>query len=201
MENDPILIPLGHQTPTANLLGLDPIKKLIGHYPLDFFLLLEFERKPPILTPQTPRDMIHEELVQQREATDFLVMSFFTHVHSQHPVLEKEPFLERFDKFLANGQTNDIDAALCLTVLALGEICSSPGDISDMEFPMNKKGADYFAHAYQMILAQENVLFSRDPNVPLTFYFASLYFRYCGRPLQSWKMIHSASTSVQLILS
>lgn len=201
MENDPILIPLGHQTPTGNLLGLDPIKKLIGHYSQDFFLLLESERKIPFLTPRTSKSTIIERLNLDLPATNLLISDFFTHVHSQFPVLEKEPFLQLFEKFLANDQINEIDAALCLTVLALGETFSRDNDLFDLGSSLTGIGAEYFAHAYQILMAGQATLFSRDQAVPLTFFYASLYFRYSGRPLQAWRLIHTASTVVQLIYS
>lgn len=201
MENDPILIPLGHQTPTGNLLGLDPIRKLIGHYSQDFFLLLESERKIPFLTPRTAMSTIIERLNLDIPATNLLISNFFTHVHSQFPILEKEPFLQLLEKFLANDQINEIDAALCLTVLALGETFSRHNDLFDMDSSMTGIGAEYFAHAYQILMAGQTTLFSRDQTVPLTFFYASLYFRYSGRPLQAWRLIHTASTVVQLIYS
>lgn len=201
MENDPILIPLGHQTPTGNLLGLMPIKKLIGHYSQDFFLLLESEREMPFLTPQTSRSSIRERLSKDPALTEFLISNFFTHVYPQFPVLEREPFLQQLEKFLANDQSYDIGAALCLIVLALGEICSNQNASFDMDSSLTGNDAEYFAHAYQILMTGHSTLFSRDQTVPLAFYYASLYFRYIGRPLQAWRLIHTASTGVQLIYS
>lgn len=201
MENDPILIPLGHQTPTGNLLGLEPIRKLIGHYSQDFFLLLESERKEPSLIPRTSISTIREELGQDPSTTSSIISNFFTHIHSQFPVLEKDLFSKQFERFLGKSQIHEAETALCLTVLALGEIFSVHNDLFDMNSSLDGIGGEYFAHAYQILRSGQTTLFSRDQTVPLTFFYASLYFRYTGRPLQAWKLVHTASTGVQLIYS
>ena len=200
-EDGPLLIPLGHQTPTGNLLTLDKIKRLIGEYPQDYFLLLESQRQFPPLIPRESYTAMVARLNLHRVITDFLLKSFFTHIHSQFPVIERKTFLETFEKFLQPGQKPSISAALCLMTLALGEICANPSSNFDIELTEVGNGTDYFAHAYSILTSMEMAPFSRDLAVPLAFFYASLYFRYRCRPLQAWRSIHSASTAVQLALS
>lgn len=206
VEDGPLLIPLGHQTPTGNLLTLDKIKRLIGSYPQDYFLILESERQVQPLIPRVSYTEIVERLNLRRSITDNLVSSFFKNIHSQFPVLERKHFLEMFETFLQpqephNCQEPNISAALCLMTLALGEICTHPNAEFDVESPDFGNGTDYFGHAYQILTTVETAPFSRDLAVPLAFFYASLYFRYRSRPLQAWKTIHSASTAVQLMFS
>ncbi|KAJ5697463.1 transcriptional regulator family: Fungal Specific TF [Penicillium malachiteum] len=200
-EDGPLLIPLGHQTPTGNLLTLDKIKRLIGEYPQDYFLFLESERELQPLTPRVSYAALIDKLNQHREIADFLVSSFFNNIHSQFPILEQKTFLATFEKFLRPNQKPDMSAALCLMTLALGEICTNPSATFDIESSEFGNGTDYFAHGYQILTTVETAPFSRDLAVPLGFFYASLYFRYRSRPLQAWRSIHSASTSVQLMLS
>lgn len=200
-EDGPLLIPLGHQTPTGNLLTLDKIKRLIGEYPQDYFLLLESDRQLPPLIPRESYTAMVARLNLHRVITDFLMTSFFTHIHSQFPVIERKTFLETFEKFLQPGQKPSISAALCLMTLALGEICANPSSNFEIELTEVGNGTDYFAHAYSILASMEMAPFSRDLAVPLAFFYASLYFRYRCRPLQAWRSIHSASTAVQLTLS
>jgi hypothetical protein len=197
----PLLIPLGHQTPTGNLLTLDRIKRLIGDYPQDYFLFLESERRLQPLIPRVSYTAIVERLNLRRSITDSLVSSFFTNIHSQFPVLDRKPFLEMFEKFLHPYQEPDMSAALCLMTLALGEICTNPSANLDIESSDIGNGTDYFAHGYQILTTVETAPFSRDLTVPLAFFYASLYFRYRSRPLQAWRTIHWASTAVQMMFS
>ncbi|KAJ5690047.1 hypothetical protein N7462_004439 [Penicillium macrosclerotiorum] len=200
-DDDPLLIPLGHQTPTGNLLVLEQVKTLIGDYPQDFFLFLESERKIQPLVPKTSRSSIMERLALNRHTANFLIETFFTHVHTQFPILECQPFLKMFQTFLTDPAISDITSALCLTVLALGEICSGINEDFDIEVSSEGNGTEYFSHAYQILSTVETTFFSRDLNVPLAFFYASLYFRYRGRPLQAWRLIHTASSATQLMFS
>ncbi|KAJ6037105.1 hypothetical protein N7540_001384 [Penicillium herquei] len=199
-EDGPLLIPLGHQTPTGNLLTLDKIKRLIGEYPQDYFLFLESERELQPLTPRVSYAALIDKLNQHREIADFLVSSFLTDIHSQFPILEQKTFLATFEKFLQPNQKPDMSAALCLMTLALGEICTNPSATFDIESSDFGNGTDYFAHGYQILTTVETAPFSRDLAVPLGFFYASLYFRYRSRPLQAWRSIHSASTSKHILM-
>ncbi|KAJ4315828.1 hypothetical protein N0V84_008162 [Fusarium piperis] len=44
-EDEPLTIPIGHLTPTSSLFSLEPIQKLIGEYPEDFFYQIESARE------------------------------------------------------------------------------------------------------------------------------------------------------------
>ena len=200
-NDDPLLIPLGHQTPTGSLLGLERIRSLIGDYSQDFFLFLESERSLQPLVPRVPYSSILEELNARRESTDFLVSSFHTHIHSQFPIIEHESFHEMFETFLRTSEGKSSSDALCLIILALGEICSNTIEVYDTESQSDGNGSEYFAHAHRLLTTEGLTLFSRDIRVPMAYFLSSIYFRYRGRPLEAWKMIHTASTGVQLMFS
>ncbi|KAJ5802786.1 uncharacterized protein N7503_005236 [Penicillium pulvis] len=188
-EDGPLLIPLGHQTPTGNLLTLDKIKRLIGDYPQDYFLFLESERRLQPLIPRVSYTAIVERLNLRRSITDSLVSSFFSNIHAQFPVLDRKPFLEMFEKFLHPYQEPDMSAALCLMTLALGEICTNPSANFDIESSEVGNGTDYFAHGYQILTTVETAPFSRDLTVPLAFFYASLYFRLQERDIAPGKQV------------
>lgn len=200
-EEGPLVIPLGHQTPTASLLMLEQIKYLIGDYPHEFFLSQESSRNMRPLIPRLPFATVLERLKLRYESTDFLLAGFFNNVHSQFPLFERNAFLDRFNTFLKTSQFNTVSDALCLTVLALGEICSTTIDVFDTESRNGSNGTEYFAHAQKILNGAGMALFRKDPMAPLAFFFASVYFRYRGWPLEAWRYIHTASTGIQLIFS
>ncbi|KAJ5310189.1 uncharacterized protein N7443_002650 [Penicillium atrosanguineum] len=200
-SDDPLLIPLGHQTPTGNLLGLERIRNLIGDYSQDFFLSLESERSLRPLAPQVPYSAILEKLNANRETTDFLIFSFCNYVYPHFPILERESLHEMFETFLQSSEGRTSSDALCLIFLALGEICSTAVNVYDTESQTESNGTEYFTHAYQILATEGLTLFSRDVKVPLTYFFGSIYFRYRGRALEAWEMIHAASSGVQLMFS
>ncbi|KAJ5677726.1 transcriptional regulator family: Fungal Specific TF [Penicillium maclennaniae] len=193
-NNDPFLIPLGHQTPTGNL-------NLIGDYSQDFFLFLESERSLRPLAPQVPYSAILAKLTANRETTDFLISSFCNYVHLHFPILELESLHEMIETFLQSSEGRTSSDALCLIILALGEICSTTVNVYDTESQTDSNGTECFAHAYQILATEGLTLFSRDVKVPLAYFFGSIYFRYRGRALEAWKMIHAASSGVQLMFS
>ncbi|KAJ5122548.1 transcriptional regulator family: Fungal Specific TF [Penicillium atrosanguineum] len=189
-SDDPLLIPLGHQTPTGNLLGLERIRNLI-----------ESERSLRPLAPQVPYSAILEKLNANRETTDFLIFSFCNYVYPHFPILERESLHEMFETFLQSSEGRTSSDALCLIFLALGEICSTAVNVYDTESQTESNGTEYFTHAYQILATEGLTLFSRDVKVPLTYFFGSIYFRYRGRALEAWEMIHAASSGVQLMFS
>jgi hypothetical protein len=200
-SDDPLLIPLGHQTPTGNLLSLEKIKSLIGDYSQDFFLFLESKRCLRPLAPTVTHSAVLDKLNASREATDFLVSSFCTSVHPHFPILERKTFEEMFETFLQSSDGRTSSDALCFIILALGEICSATSNIYDTESQTESNGTEFFTHAYRILATEGLTLFSWDVKIPLTYFFASLYFRYRGRALEAWKMVHAASSGVQLMFS
>lgn len=200
-EEGPLGIPLGHQTPTASLLMLEPVKSLVGEYPQEFFLSQEAAR---VLRPLIPREhfsAVHERLKLRHEETEFMLARFFHNINSQFPLLEQNAFQDRFNRFLASSQCNTVSDAVCLIVVALGEICSTTIDVFDAESRQGRNGTEHFAHAQKILNGAGMALFRTDPMGPLAFFLASVYFRYRGRPLEAWRYIHTASTGIQLIFS
>lgn len=180
---------------------LEQVQTLIGVYPPEFFLTQESARKVQPLLPRKSFPSVLERLNLRGEITTFLVENFFTIIHTQFPVMERVGFMHTFDTFLKTSQGDLMSDALCLTICALGEISATTVEVFDTESTLGSNGTEYFAHASPILNEGGTALFSRDTTTPLAYFFASVYLRYRGRPLEAWKHIHTASTAVQLIFS
>lgn len=104
-----------------------------------------------------------------------------------------------YDKVVAEG-TLAITHSVCLVfvVLALGAIAqvSSFRDVSEDAPP----GIDFFEPALRHLVHEWPMFSGADIVLPQAMYLASLYFGYLSRPLQTWRLVHMASTSTQQIL-
>lgn len=198
-ESSPLIIPVKHKTSSSYLLGLPPVKALIGEYPPDLFFRLESKSQlPPELDfDNGPISLPPFEIPEQVASN--LISVFFTVVHPNHPILNSEIFHEIYSKFLETGPDSSIESALCMVVLALGAVASSQLDPNI--FNSSPPGLIYIQHAMQTLLRQSSWSFSFDLMLPQGLVLASIYFAYIIRPLQSWRLIHSATVMLQLKLS
>lgn len=195
----PLTIPVKHKTSSTYLLSLPSMKALIGEYPPDLFFLLESRSQlPPELSFEqlsNPRP----QLAIRRDIADELVSKFFTLAHPNHPILEYAEFEETYAQFLRTGPDSSISSALCMTVLALGAVAASP--LKAPEFKLSPPGMEYMQHALPTLISQSSWSFSHSILLPQALVLASVYFAYIVRPLQSWRLIYSASTIIQFKLS
>ncbi|KAL1889590.1 hypothetical protein Sste5346_008839 [Sporothrix stenoceras] len=136
-EGEPLTIPVGHLTPTGSLFALEPIKKLIGEYPEDYFFQIEGlrtyrpgNRRARGTSGNSLRDDL-DSLFLGKAYTDLLLTAFFTHVQPHFPIVCADVFMPFVDRVLGlawmddpakNQDDAEIDVALCLTVLALGRL-------------------------------------------------------------------------------
>lgn len=191
----PFTIPPKHQTSTNSLLALPIVKALVGEFPEDYFFRIESQRAEgkwissnPVVPPLN------------REVTDLLVATFFSVVHPCHPILDRDEFRSIYQNVLTNGLGQNLESALCLTILALGVVASQSAG-PDARAGNWTPGMEYFQPALHILLAQSAFSFSPNLLLPQGLVFGGIYFAYIAQPLPSWKLIHLASTNVQLLLS
>ncbi|PLB50382.1 putative C6 finger domain protein [Aspergillus steynii IBT 23096] len=195
----PLTIPVKHKTSSSYLLSLPSMKALIGEYPPDLFFLLESRSQLPPELAFENFSMPRPQLNIRREVADDLVSTFFALAHPNHPILEQAEFEEIYNQFMKDGPDSSIASALCMSVLALGAVAASP--LKAPEFKTSPPGMEYMQHALPTLISQSSWSFSYNLLLPQALVFASVYFAYIVRPLQSWRLIYSASTILQFKLS
>lgn len=195
----PLTIPVKHKTSSSYLLGLPAMKALVGEYPTDLFFMLE-SRSP--LPPELAFDKwpsAQPSVHISRELADSLVSTFFSTAHHNHPILDPGQFQEVYEQFLEAGPDSSIATALCMVVFALGTVAASPLDTQT--FSTQPPGMQYIQYAMPTLIAFSSWSFSSSLLLPQALVLASVYFAYIVRPLQSWRLIYSATTILQFKLS
>ncbi|KAF7562466.1 hypothetical protein G7046_g1669 [Stylonectria norvegica] len=196
----PLTIPVKHKTSSSYLLSLPAMKALVGEYPTDLFFLLE-SRNP--LPPQLSFDkwpVPRPSLEIHRDVADDLVSNFFSSAHHNHPILDHDEFQEIYSRFWeAGGPDSSITSALCMVIFALGTVAASSPDPDC--FDTSPPGMEYMQHAMPTLISLSSWSFSNSLELPQALVLASVYFAYIVRPLQSWRLIYSASTILQFKLS
>lgn len=195
----PLDIPVKHKTSSSYLLGMPAMKALVGDYPKDLFFLLESKHAlPPQLSfetlPRTP-----PELHITREMADSLVATFFSTAHTNHPILDEGSFRELYNVFLENGVDSSVESSLCLVVFALATVATASPESSN--FSTSPPGMEYIQQAMPTLLSLSSWSFTYSIVLAQALVLASVYFAYIVRPLQSWRLIYSASTILQFKLS
>ena len=193
----PLDIPVKHKTSSSYLLGMPAMRALVGEYPKDLFFLLESKHPlPPQLSfetlPRTP-----PQLHVTREIADHLVATFFATAHINYPILDEASFRELYYVFLENGVDSSVESALCLVVFALATVATA----SPESFSASPPGMEYLQHALPTLLSLSSWSFTHSIVLAQALVLASVYFAYIVRPLQSWRLIYSASTILQFKLS
>ncbi|KAH7127614.1 hypothetical protein EDB81DRAFT_145494 [Dactylonectria macrodidyma] len=198
-EEEPLTIPIGHLTPTSSLFSLEPIQKLIGEYPEDFFFQIESTRE---FVPDVVNGSFHDALTLlnlDKAHMDTLLSAFFTEIHPHFPIIDQSHFMAFFESTMSSAE-DETDTALCLTILALGRLaCNrqacSPGNYTGDD------GVDYSSLAYRTLTARWITSFGSDLSLALGLVYLAIYLCYLERPLHAWRLIHMASTKLQLIVS
>ncbi|KAJ5356552.1 Phytanoyl-CoA dioxygenase [Penicillium concentricum] len=196
-------IPPLHDTPTGSLFALDRIKNLIGDYSEDFFQQIAIKRPfnssqaagIPQAFEQIDRSRLHPQITKP------LITEFLNHVHPFFPVLEPQLLHMLFETFSTYTKVNSIQTSLYLIILALGKASSNPQRIFNIEEEKDLSGMEYFASAYHYLSGPLITPFTGDHLLPLALFYASLYLRHIGRPIQAWQMIREASCSVEIMIS
>ncbi|KAL5355640.1 putative C6 finger domain protein [Aspergillus floccosus] len=188
----PLTIPVKHKTSSTFLLTLPPVKSLVGDYPTDLFFRLE-SRCP--LPPQLSLDQWPSPIPLDIERDDDLVSVFFSLVHPNHPILDRQDFERIYEKFVETGPDYNLESILCLVVLALGAVATAPPN--PQTFQESPPGMHYIQHAMPTLISLSAWSFPSSILLPQALVLASVYFAYIVRPLQSWRLMHAASTILQ----
>ena len=197
----PLTIPVKHRTSSSYLLTLPAIKSLIGENPPDLFFRLESQNPVPeaLSLPNLPMGALPPAVLDlRRSEADELVGNFFATAHANHPLLDETEFQGVYEHFMRVGPDSSIECALCMVVLSLGAAASSPRSPRVADAP---PGMKYMQHALPTLLSLSSWSFSTSLLLPQALVLASLYFAYIVRPLQSWRLIQTASSNLQLKLS
>ncbi|KAH6977379.1 putative C6 finger domain protein [Ilyonectria sp. MPI-CAGE-AT-0026] len=195
----PLTIPVKHKTSSSYLLSLPAMKSLIGEYPTDLFFLLESRNRLPPELSFEDWPGARPAIVIDRDMADELVAIFFSSAHHSHPILDQDEFQDIYSQFLQTGPDSSIASALCMVIFALGTVASSQPDPG--RFSSSPPGMQYMQHAMPTLISQSSWSFSYSLLLPQALVLASVYFAYIVRPLQSWRLIYSASTILQFKLS
>ena len=191
-------IPPGHLTTTGSLLVSEKLKTLLGDFPVDFFLDTETRRAVPDSLLFTNRPDSHTILPEvDAEVTGHLVEAFFSLVHSEHPILNKDSFSRSYRSVLENGLGRDLDSALCLVCFALGEVAQLMPTSLELTDTTWAPGAKYMSMALPALIDEFMGSFGTSIVLPQALYLAARYFGFLARPVQSWKLVHMASTNLQ----
>lgn len=198
----PMSIPIGHTTTTEYMLHMSKIKTLFGEFPPDLFIRAESKRHMPHQLSFVPGTITASQLpVLDGESTSALVEAYFRHVHVEMPILHKDQFWELYDQHVRAGLNVDCDSALCLAVLALGSAALEQVDPTKSSSPYWVPGAEFISPALQILMNEYLLSFCPTITLPQSLILISKYFGFLLRPLQSWKLIHMASTSIQYLNS
>ncbi|CAK7218997.1 hypothetical protein SBRCBS47491_003695 [Sporothrix bragantina] len=196
-----LIIPVGHWTTTGNLLSLPQIRNLLGTYPPNFFLQLESARANAVHSHvcQGQPATIPELPVLHASETDALVDAFFAYVYPLFPVLDRDMFAPLYKTVLTRGLRADPASALCLMLLALGQMALLDREDYDVGTHTGEelRGIDYFAPAYRIATAEWGFCYETDYVLPLALIHGALYLQYMNLPLQAWRMVHLTSINLQ----
>ncbi|KAJ6028323.1 hypothetical protein N7540_003899 [Penicillium herquei] len=200
-DDQPFSIPDGHLTTTGSLFLLEPIQRLIGEYPGNFFYHIESIRVPPFEKhPKPPKETL-QNLNLETKTVDLLFSTFFTEVHIHFPILNPETFHKFFYDTMRQGPCESLKMALCLIVLALGKLALSIQKHGSIHENESENGLEYFTPAHQVLLSSSWACFDLDTTIPTGLLLSSIYLSYMSYPLPSWHMAYTASVKLQLIIS
>ncbi|EKV07008.1 hypothetical protein PDIG_75220 [Penicillium digitatum PHI26] len=198
----PMSIPIGHTTTTEYMLHMNKVKTLFGEFPPDLFIRAESKRHMPHQLSFVPGTITASQLPILDEASIYpLVEAYFKYVHVEMPILDKDQFLGLCDHHTRAGLNVDCDSALCLAVLALGSAALEQVDPTKSNSPYWVPGAEFISPALQILMNEYLLSFCPTITLPQSLILISKYFGFLLRPLQSWKLIHMASTSIQYLNS
>lgn len=193
----PLTIPVGHLTTTGSLLSLPQVRSLIGYYPQDIFLQLESQRTIEFPSP-----------LHSAASLDFgqpiirsYIETFFDLVYPSYPIMNKDWFSAIHANAIENGSKDDFDTALLLVVIGFGMMVSNLHDYPDIAVQNDKNGMKYFTSANQIIAASWIRTSSLDIALSTSLIYGAMYMSYLDRPIQMWKLINQASSSLQFIIS
>lgn len=202
MVNDqPFSIPDDHLTTTDSLFSLSPIQKLIGEYPTNLFYHVESTRGEAFQKSLDSLNVSLGDLDLRQGNCETLLVAFFMEIHIHFPILDPESFQVFFHAVMDHSPRPSLDMALCLTVLALGQLALAIRENSSIPDDASKNGLTYFAVAHEMLNSNTWSYFGDDIALPTGLLLSSVYLSYMTYPLLSWHLAYAASIKLQLTVS
>jgi hypothetical protein len=174
------------------------MEALIEDYPIDLFFLLESRNQLPPGLAFNGRLSPVSEVQIDKEVTDYLVSAFFSGPFICHLILDRDAFQGIYFRFLDVGTDSSVESALCLVVFALGSASLPPMGSHNPAMPA---GMEYIQSAVPILLSLSSWSVCWNIHLPQALVLASVYFAYIVRPLQSWRLVYSASTILKFKLS
>ncbi|KAL3480976.1 hypothetical protein BJX99DRAFT_253960 [Aspergillus californicus] len=193
-------IPIGHRSTTSSILVLPQVRPLAGEFPHDTFFRLEACRPSLGDLPFSSESPDYQDLLVPDPArSNELLGYFFELVYPYHPLFEREELRMLFERVAERGLRQDEKSAVYLVVIALGLIASEPrrqSEVAEHEMP----GFAHFNAAFRILVAAWANSFGSNVVLAQGLVLSALYLLYLMRPLQAWRLIHMASTSIQQTL-
>jgi hypothetical protein len=176
-------IPRAHATTTASLLSMPEVRALLGVFPPGLFMDREISISNSFFgsTSLPPLDA----------ESDRLVEVFFTHVHLETPILDEEPFRSTYVAARQNHSSDEVTSALIYVILSLASAV-----IASTEEVLGA-GEAYISAALGILSRHYLCSWRADISLAQALLLAARFFGYRMQPLQSWKLVHMASTTVQ----
>lgn len=190
-------IPVGHCTTTASLLSLDAVRAILGDFPDDVFVRTEEGRRlPPELRVSGPPISIDDLPPLDPLQAEGLVESYFDHSHGEAPILDRGEIFDLHHRLQQTRLGLDVESALYLSVLALG--CAYASHAAPrIHGSSPPPGAEYFVPALRILVPEYLESYGSSLMLSQGLLLAARYFAFFLCPLQSWKLVHMASTDIQ----
>lgn len=198
------LIPHAHTATLSWLLALPAVRSAVGDLPPSYLHDLEQATPLPqlldLVQPGPPLDWPALDPDRLRRLAD----AYFCGVSAHLPLFARQTYEALQDDLLrAPGPSQDVDAAVCLCVWALGCLASSSSSHATAAAaappeqhlgpgPAQDLGLEFFAIALRIIVSTTVWAFTPSLRTCQALVLAATYFSYMGRPLHSYRMAHYA---------
>lgn len=115
-----------------------------------------------------------------QETNNQLISIFYPFIHPKFPVVDQEAFPILFQQTFQNDCNYDFDMAICLLVLALGQLGSTESAADPTE---DMPGTSYFSVAYRILMMTWAGSFGSSLMQPTGLVLAAVYFCFKTQPL------------------
>lgn len=159
------------------------VRALLGVFPPGLFMDREISilNLFPGKTPLPPLDV----------ESDRLVEAFFTHVHLETPILDEDAFRAIYISARQKQLSDEVASALVYVILGLGSAVTASAE------EVLGAGEAHLSAALGILSRHYLCSWRADISLAQGLLLAARFFGYRMKPLQSWKLVHMASTTVQ----
>lgn len=176
-------IPRAHATTTASLLSMPEVRALLGVFPPGLFMDREISISDPLFGSTSPPPLNAD--------SDHLIEAFFTHVHLETPILDEDAFRATCVSARQHELSYEVTSALIYVILGLGSAVMASAE------EVLGAGEAHISAALGILSRHYLCSWRTDISLAQALLLAARFFGYRMQPLQSWKLVHMASTNVQ----